>query len=316
MSRLDSDTVGIYLKEISRFPLLRPEQEILYARQIQELIAVQQKKSNLQQQLHREITNAELAAKLKITEAQLNFILEQGQRAKQKMINANLRLVVAIAKKHQWSNLDLLDLVQEGAIGLQQAVEKFDPSRGYKFSTYAYWWIRQAIMRAIAEKSRTVRLPCHLSEKFMRIRKVQQELSQKFGRPATITEIAKVINVQPTQVREYLAAFRQPVSLDLQVGEERDTQLQELLPDDSISPFECVAQELFSQDMNNWLSLLTPIQRQVILLRFGFSNEGKLTAKQIAQKLQISPASVNHLQQQAIKVLRREPKQIQEYLAG
>ncbi|RCJ37036.1 hypothetical protein A6770_40455 [Nostoc minutum NIES-26] len=175
MSRLDLDTVGIYLQEIARFPMLKPEEEIVYGRQVQEFIAVECHKDDLRQQLQREPTQTEFTAHTNKTEAQLVQIQKLGKRAKQKMITANLRLVVAVAKKYQWSNLDFLDLVQEGTIGLQTGVEKFDPNRGYKFSTYAYWWIRQAIMRAIAEKSRTVRLPFHLSEKFIQIRKVQRE---------------------------------------------------------------------------------------------------------------------------------------------
>ncbi|RCJ37972.1 hypothetical protein A6770_39965 [Nostoc minutum NIES-26] len=141
----------------------------------------------------------------------------------------------------------------------------------------------------------------------------QRELSLTLGRPATITEIAETINAQPSQIREYLNAFRQPVSLDLRVGEERDTQLQEILPDQSISPEESIVQELFQEDLNNWLGLLTPIQREVIMLRFGFGNERKLTTKQVAQQLNIKPAKVNHIQQQAIKLLRHEQDQLKDY---
>ena len=164
MSSLSSDMVRIYLQEIGQYPLLKPEEEIAYARLVQEMIAIEQSKNELTQQLDREPTMTELANAVEKTEAQVRAALHLGQKAKQKMVTANLRLVVSVAKKYQNRNLEFLDLIQEGAIGLQKGIEKSDPNRGYELSTYAYWWIRQEITRAIAEQSRTIRLPVHLTE--------------------------------------------------------------------------------------------------------------------------------------------------------
>ncbi|MBD2168374.1 RNA polymerase sigma factor, RpoD/SigA family [Calothrix membranacea FACHB-236] len=316
MSRLNPDMVRQYLQEISRFPLLSAEQEIAYSRQIQQMIAIEQATSALKQKLHREPMRAELAADVGKDETELNRIQQLGQRAKQKMVTSNLRLVVSIAKKYQWSKLELLDLLQEGAIGLQRGVEKFDPNRGYKFSTYAYWWIREAIMRAIAEKSRTVRLPVHLTEKFVQIRKVQRELSQKLGRRATTEEIAQVIGVEPQQMREYLGAFRPLVSLEKRVGEEREMELQELIPSDSISIDELVTQECLREDLAKLLASLKPIQREVLILRYGLDSERQLTAQEVAQQLNISPQKVRQIQQQVMNTLRRFPNDIRLYLAS
>ncbi|OUL29679.1 RNA polymerase subunit sigma [Nostoc sp. RF31YmG] len=316
MSRLNPDMVRLYLQEISRFPLLSAEQEIAYSRQIQQMIAIEQATAALKQQLHREPTADEVAADVGKEEAELKSILQLGQRAKQKMVTSNLRLVVSIAKKYQWSNLELLDLLQEGAIGLQRGVEKFDPNRGYKFSTYAYWWIREAIMRAIAEKSRTVRLPVHLTEKFIQIRKVQRELSQKFGRRATTEEIAQAIGVQPQQMREYLGAFRPLVSLEKPVGEDREMELQEILPSESISVDECVTQECLREDLNKLLASLKPIQREVLILRYGLESDRQLTAQEVGERLNISPQKVRQIQQQVTSALRRFPNDIRLYLAS
>ncbi|MBD2359549.1 RNA polymerase sigma factor, RpoD/SigA family [Tolypothrix sp. FACHB-123] len=316
MSRLNPDMVRQYLQEISRFPLLSAEQEIAYSRQIQQMIAIEQATSALKQKLHREPMRAELAADVGKDETELNRIQQLGQRAKQKMVTSNLRLVVSIAKKYQWSKLELLDLLQEGAIGLQRGVEKFDPNRGYKFSTYAYWWIREAIMRAIAEKSRTVRLPVHLTEKFVQIRKVQRELSQKLGRRASTEEIAQVIGVEPQQMREYLGAFRPLVSLEKPVGEEREMELQELIPSDSISIDELVTQECLREDLTKLLASLKPLQREVLILRYGLDSERQLTAQEVAQQLNISPQKVRQIQQQVMNTLRRFPNDIRLYLAS
>jgi RNA polymerase nonessential primary-like sigma factor len=193
---MSTDMVRVYLQEIAQFPLLTAEQEIAYATQVQLLIAIEQHELTLAQQLHRQPTRLELANFVNKSETEITQILEQGKIAKQRMVTANLRLVVSIAKKYQHRNLEFLDLIQEGAIGLQRGVEKFDPNRGYKFSTYAYWWISQAITRAVAEKSRTVRLPVHITEKLNQIKKVQLQLSQTLGRRPTLTEVAQKLDLK------------------------------------------------------------------------------------------------------------------------
>ncbi|KOP22541.1 RNA polymerase subunit sigma [Hapalosiphon sp. MRB220] len=313
---ISTDMVRVYLQEIAQFPLLTAEQEIAYATQVQLLIAIEQHELTLAQQLRRQPTRLELANFVNKSETEITQILEQGKIAKQRMVTANLRLVVSIAKKYQHRNLEFLDLIQEGAIGLQRGVEKFDPNRGYKFSTYAYWWISQAITRAVAEKSRTVRLPVHITEKLNQIKKVQLQLSQTLGRRPTFTEVAQKLDLKPSQIREYLSLARRTASLDMKVGADQDTQLSELLASEGISPDEQITQQLLHQDLTNLLASLKPMQRQVLILRFGLLGQQELSCAQIAQKLNISKARVRQIQEQAIKILRRTQSDIGQYLSS
>ncbi|MCC5619970.1 RpoD/SigA family RNA polymerase sigma factor [Nostoc sp. CHAB 5715] len=314
MSSLSSDMVRIYLQEIGQYPLLKPDEEIAYARLVQQMIAIEQSKNELTQQLDREPTLRELANAVEKTEAQVRAALHLGQKAKQKMVTANLRLVVSVAKKYQNRNLEFLDLIQEGAIGLQKGIEKFDPNRGYKLSTYAYWWIRQEITRAIAEQSRTIRLPVHLTEILNKIKKVQRESFQKLGRHATAEEIAKSLNLSTDKLREYLTASRTAISLNKQVGEEKETELGEILADVGVSPEKLLTQELLSQDVAKFLAPLTPIQRQVLTLSFGLENDQHFNLAQIGQQLNLSRERIRQIQVKAISILRHHQNDIQEYL--
>lgn len=306
--------VRIYLQEIGQYPLLKPEEEIAYARLVQEMIVIEQSKNELTQQLDREPTMTELANAVEKTEAQVRAALHLGQKAKQKMVTANLRLVVSVAKKYQNRNLEFLDLIQEGAIGLQRGIEKFDPNRGYKLSTYAYWWIRQEITRAIAEQSRTIRLPVHLTEILTKIKKVQRESFQKLGRHATAEEIAKSLNLSTDKLREYLTASRTAISLNKQVGDEKETELGEILADVGASPEKLLTQELLSQDVAKFLEPLTPIQRQVLTLSFGLENDQHFNLAQIGQQLNLSRERIRQIQVKAINILRHHQNDIQEYL--
>ncbi len=308
--------VRVYLQEIGQFPLLTSDQEITYGRQVQQMIAIEEQKQQLSQQLNRQPTQSELADFVNKAEMEVNQILQLGQRAKQKMIVANLRLVVSIAKKYQRRNLEFLDLVQEGAIGLQRGIEKFDPNRGYKLSTYVYWWISQAITRAIAEKSRTVRLPIHVNEKLSQIKKIQRELFQTLGRRATVAEIAQKLDMEPSQIREYLTAASGTISLDLRVGDNQDTELSELLSDESISPNDQITQELLRQDLNDLLASLKPVQREVLILRFGLLDNQERSLAQIGEKLNVSRERVRQIQQQAMTALRRQKPSIGQYLSS
>ncbi|MBE8970525.1 RpoD/SigA family RNA polymerase sigma factor [Nostocales cyanobacterium LEGE 12452] len=315
MSSLSSDMVRIYLQEIGQYPLLKPKEEIAYGRQVQEMIAIiEQSKNELTQQLDREPTMKELANAVEKTEAQVRAALHLGQKAKQKMVTANLRLVVSVAKKYQNRNLEFLDLIQEGAIGLQRGIEKFDPNRGYKLSTYAYWWIRQEITRAIAEQSRTIRLPVHITEILTKIKKVQRESFQKLGRHATAEEIASALNISTDKLREYLTASRTAISLNKQVGDEKETELGEILASDAASPEKLLSQELLSQDVAKFLEPLTPIQRQVLTLSFGLENDQHFNLAQIGQQLNLSRERIRQIQVKAISILRHHQNDIQEYL--
>ena len=317
-----TDAVRAYLHEIGRVPLLSHEDEIVLGKQVQKLMALLEIRDELAEKLpegadpETEISIADWAKAAEMTEAELNNHLRRGKRAKHKMIEANLRLVVAVAKKYQKRNLEFLDLIQEGTLGLERGVEKFDPMKGYKFSTYAYWWIRQAITRAIAQQARTIRLPIHITEKLNKIKRVQRELSQKLGRSPNVTEIGAELDLEPKQVREYLSIARQPISLDVRIGDNQDTELQDLLEDDGDSPEDYTVQQSLKQDLRRMLSELTTQQQEVINLRFGLADGNPLSLAKVGQRMGISRERVRQLEQQALKHLRRRKATINGYLAA
>jgi RNA polymerase nonessential primary-like sigma factor len=315
-AKFTADMVRTYLREIGRVPLLSREQEIIYGKQVQQMMTLLEAKEALSKTIDHEPSLSEWAAHVNQSDTELNHLMVQGKRAKQKMIEANLRLVVAIAKKYQKRNMEFLDLIQEGTLGLERGVEKFDPMRGYKFSTYAYWWIRQAITRAIAQQGRTIRLPIHITEKLNKIKKVQRELAQKLGRSPTPTEIAKELELEPAQIREYLNMARQPVSLDVRVGDNQDTELQEMLEDDGPSPEYYTTQEFLRQDLNNLLAELTPQQRQVVALRFGLEDGNEMSLAKVGERLNLSRERVRQLEHQALAHLRRRRANVKEYVAS
>ncbi|MEH2166999.1 MAG: RNA polymerase sigma factor, RpoD/SigA family [Nostoc sp.] len=302
-SQFTTDTVRAYLQEIGRIPLLTQEQEVFFAQQVQQTIKILAESEKLTVELKRTPTLSEWADQMQLSEQELLQKLNQGKKAKQKMMASNLRLVVSIAKQYQRRNLELMDLIQEGTLGLERGIEKFNPALGYRFSTYVYWWIRQGITRAIAQQGRAIRLPIHINEKLNKIKRVQRELSQKLGRVATTTEIAHALSLEPSQIREYLTLARQTISLNLQVGSDRDVKLEDLIEDYRYSENGYTTEQYLNQEVESLLSSLSKQQQEILNLHFGLIDGNKLSLEQIGQRMGISRERVRQIEKQALQLL-------------
>ncbi len=314
--RQPKDSVNAYLKEIGRVPLLEADEEIILAKQVQRMMSVLEKKEEIEKETSIILDNQDWAMALELSEKELNQILRQGQRAKKKMIESNLRLVVSIAKKYLKRDLEFMDLIQEGTLGLERAVEKFDYTKGYKFSTYAYWWIRQGMTRAIGQQARTIRIPIHVTEKLNKIKKTQRELSQKLKRSVTTTEVAQEMGITSEEIRNYLQITKKTMSLDVRVGKDENTELSELIQDESLSLEHQLNQGLMREEVLKMLAELKPKEREVVLLRFGLVDGEEWTLGAIGKKLKLSRERVRQLQNRALRVLKaKNIGSLRDYLA-
>ena len=290
--RRSSDPVSWYLATIGRIPLLTPAEEIELGNQVQAMMALTEDGS-------REFEDGEL------TTAQRR-LLRIGRRAKERMMKANLRLVVSVAKKYQGKGLELLDLIQEGSLGLERAVEKFDPTRGYKFSTYAFWWIRQSMTRAIACQSRTIRLPVHLSERLTTIRKVSLDLAHKLGAMPSRVEIAEAMDIPLDELDSLLRQALTTSSLDAPInGEEGRSFLGDLIADSSLDePLEIVEQRIHHEQLGRWLSHLSEQEQHVLRMRFGLEGNERHTLAEIGRLMEVSRERVRQVELKALRKLR------------
>ncbi len=259
------DPVRIYLKEIGRVPLLTPEEE------------------------------ADIAER----------ILDGDDEASQRLIEANLRLVVSIAKRYLGRGMQFLDLIQEGNLGLMKAVEKFDHTKGFKFSTYATWWIRQAITRAIADQARTIRIPVHMGETINKIKKATSQLLHENGHEPTIEEIAEYLNTPADKIREAIRAAQEPVSLETPIGEEEDSHLGDFIPDDSaLTPQDAASQSMLKEQLSSVLATLTPREEKVIRLRFGLDDGRPRTLEEVGEQFEVTRERIRQIEAKALRKLR------------
>jgi RNA polymerase primary sigma factor len=286
------DSVHTYLKSIGRTSLLTAEQEVDLAKRIEAGLFAE----------HRLDTDPELSPEYR---RDLEMVAEDGRRAKAHMLEANLRLVVSVAKKYSDRGLSLLDVVQEGNLGLIRAVEKFDYTKGYKFSTYAMWWIRQAIQRGFADSARTIRLPVHVLEMLSKLSRVERDMHQRLGREPTPEELAVELDRTPDQIEELLRTSRQPISLDSTIGEDGETSIGDLIEDvDAPEASELVDRQLMAEQLRSALDALTPREATIMAMRFGLYDGNPHTLDEIGRALGLTRERIRQLEKQSLSKLR------------
>ena len=306
---ISDDSVRLYLREIGKIPLLNSEEELALA---QEIVANRDELEEVSTKLKEEGLSASEATKLKTRAAKLS-------KPKDKMAEANMRLVVSIAKRYSGRGLDFLDLIQEGNTGLLRAVEKFDPDKGFKFSTYATWWIRQAITRAIADQARTIRIPVHMVETINKLLRTQRRMTQELNREPTIEELAKELEMEPEKV-EYVIKIKQDItSLDAGVGrdgEDEDSVLADFIEDeDTITPEDSATNQLLKEQVQSVLSTLSDREQKIIKMRFGLENGKSHTLEEVGQEFAVTRERIRQIEAKALAKLRKhkDAKKLHEY---
>ncbi|MBD0388329.1 MAG: RNA polymerase sigma factor RpoD [Nostoc sp. C3-bin3] len=310
------DSIRLYLQEIGRIWLLRADEEIELARKIADLLELERVRERLSEQLDRDPRDSEWAEAVQLPLPAFRYRLHVGRRAKDKMVQSNLRLVVSIAKKYMNRGLSFQDLIQEGSLGLIRAAEKFDHEKGYKFSTYATWWIRQAITRAIADQSRTIRLPVHLYETISRIKKTTKLLSQEMGRKPTEEEIATRMEMTIEKLRFIAKSAQLPISLETPIGKEEDSRLGDFIESDGETPEDQVSKNLLREDLEKVLDSLSPRERDVLRLRYGLDDGRMKTLEEIGQIFNVTRERIRQIEAKALRKLRHPNRNsvLKEYI--
>jgi RNA polymerase primary sigma factor len=312
---LKDDSVDLYLNEIGRIPRVTPEEEIQLSRQIQAKIALEATRAALKNTLDRVPTDLELEEATSLAPARQQRVLRQGSWAQRKLVNANLRLVVSVAKKYLSRGVPFLDLIQEGNIGLMRATEKFDPEKGYRFSTYATWWIRQGITRALANQARTIRLPIHVVDKVRRMKQAIRLFSQEHGRKPNELELATLMEVKVKKLRQLQQAARQPVSLDMPVGKEGDSVLGELLEDpQGDEPLEALIYHALKADLHEGLTQLKPLEQDILALRYGLNGDNAYSLAEVGNHYALTRERIRQIETEALRKLRKTHQNLKPYV--
>ena len=303
------DPVRMYLKEIGKVPLLSADEEIN--------IAMRMEKGDEAKQMLESGVNADGKPLTDEEKKQCQAAIDDGTQAKRLLAEANLRLVVSIAKRYVGRGMLFLDLIQEGNLGLIKAVEKFDYRKGYKFSTYATWWIRQAITRAIADQARTIRIPVHMVETINKLIRVSRQLLQEYGREPTPEEIAKAMGISEAKVREIIKIAQEPVSLETPIGEEEDSHLGDFIPDDDApAPAEAASHALMREQLWDVLNTLTPREEKVLRLRFGLDDGNQRTLEEVGREFKVTRERIRQIEAKALRKLRHpsRSKKLKDFL--